>query len=312
MRSITSPRRSRCNAGRQPEPSSLPSWGNNPSKKDRHRGGAAIPPSVPSITLAAVNATYAAAVAAANPCIPSIALAAVKSAKAAAVAAANHPVSIEFSFALLGNVSKPVSSTLPAGAAAFSANIMPTAVLPPGAKLASPDAVVADVSVATTVAPSKLVTATAEAEVTDVTIPSLESANLATAEVAATAYLPVPKINANAASFSGGMSFLESVAAVTATEEAAAADVTFPTVPSSNLATVDVSATTNVVVPIDTAALSSKGMAFVEAAAAGVYFRTADSITDDEELAALDVAERHIPKKGVSVMCLFSMNSYLI
>jgi hypothetical protein len=179
MRSITSPRRSRGNAGQQPEPSCLPSQRNIPSKKDRHGGGATIPPSVPSITLAA-KAANAAAVAAANPCIPSIALAAVKSAKAAAVAAANHCVSIKFSFAPLGDVLEPVSSTLPAGAAAFSANIMPTAVLTPGAKLASPDAVAADVSVATTVAPSKLVTATAEAEAADVTVPSLESANLAT------------------------------------------------------------------------------------------------------------------------------------
>ncbi len=257
-----------------------------------------------------MNAANAAAVAAANPCIPSIALAAVKSAKAAA--AANHRVSIKFSFAPLGDVLEPVSSTLRAGAAAFSANIMPTAVLTPGAKLASPDAVAADVFVATTVAPSKLVTATAEAEVADVTVPSLESANLATAEVAATADLLVPKVNANAALFSGGMSFVESVAAVTATEDAAAADVTFPTVPSSNLATAEVSATANIGVPIDTAALSSKGMAFVESAAAGVCFGTADSITDDEEVAASDVAEGHIPKKGVSVMCFFCMNSCLI
>jgi hypothetical protein len=312
MRSITSFRRSRRNAGQQPEPSSLPSQRNIPSKKDRHRGGAAIPPSVPSITLATVNAANAAAVAAANPCISSIALADVKSAKAAAVAATNHRVSIEFFFTPLGDVLEPVSSTLPAGAAAFSADIMPTVVLTPGAKLASPDAVAADVSVATTVAPSKLVTAKAEAEVTDVTVPSLESANLATAEIAATADLPVPKVNANAASFSGGISFLESVATVTATEEAAAADVTFQTVPSSNLATAEVSATANIVVPIDTAAVSSKGMAFIESTAAGVCFGTADSITDHEEVAALDVSEGHIQKKGVSVMCLFCINSYLI
>jgi hypothetical protein len=226
MRSIISPRCSCRNAGQQPEPSSQPSQGKTPSKKDRHGGGAAIPPSVPSITLAtanaaAANAANAAAVAAANPCIPFIAQAAVKAAEAAAVAAANHRVSIKFSFAPLGDVSEPVSYTLPAGATAFSADIMPTAVLTPGAKLASPDAVAADVSVATMVVPSKLVTATAEAEVADVTVPSLESANLATADVAATADLPVPKVNANAALFSGGMSFLESVAAVTATEEAA-------------------------------------------------------------------------------------------
>jgi hypothetical protein len=308
MRSITSPRRSHCNAGQQPEPSSLPSWRNIPSKKNRHGGGATIPPSIHSITLAAVNAANAAAVAVANPRIPSNALAAVKSAKAAAVAAANHRVSIKFSFAPLRDVLEPVSYTLPALAAAFSADIMPTAVLTPGAKLASPDAMAADVPAATTVASSKLVTVTAEAEIADVTIPSLQSANLPTAEVAATADLPVPKVNANAASFSGGMSFVESEATVTATEEAAAADVTFPTVPSSNLATVEVSATANIVVPIDTTALSSKEMAFVESAAAGVCFGTADSITDDEEVAALDVAEGHIPKKGVSVMCLFCMN----
>ncbi len=211
MRSITSPRCSRRNAGQQPEPSSQPSRQKTPSKKDRHEGGAAIPPSIPSITLAAANASTenaanAAAVAAANPCIPFIAQAAVKAAEAAAVAAANHRVSIKFSFAPLGDVLEPVSSTLPAGTAPFSADIMPTAVLTPGAKLPSPDAVAADVSIATTVAPSKLVTATAEAEVADVTVPSLESANLATAEVAATADLPVPKVNANAASFSRGMS----------------------------------------------------------------------------------------------------------
>ncbi len=209
-----------------------------------------------------------------------------------------------------------MSSTLPAGAAAFSANIMHTVVLTPGAKLASSNAVAADVSVATMVAPSKLMTATAEAVVADVTVPSLESANLALAEVAATVDLLVFKVNANAASFSGGMSFSESVAAVTATEEAAATDVTFPTVLSSNLAMAEVSATANVVVPIVTVALSSKGMAFVESAAADVCFGTADSITDYEELAALDVAEGHIPKKrgecNVFVLheFVFDMNSF--
>jgi hypothetical protein len=193
MRSITSPRHSCRNAGQQPEPLSQPSRQKNPSKKDRHGGGAAIPSSVPSITLAAANAAAAnaanpAAVAAANPCIPFIAQAAVKAAEAAAVAAANHRASIEFSLAPLGNVLEPVSSTLPAGSAAVSSNIMPTAVLTPGAKLASPDAVAADVSVAITVAPTKVVIATAEAEVADVTVPILESA-YATAEVAAIADL---------------------------------------------------------------------------------------------------------------------------
>ncbi len=151
MRSITSPRHSRRDAGQQPEPLSQPSRQKTPSKNDRHGGGAAIPPSVPSITLAAVNAAAAnaanaAAVAAANPCIPFIAQAAVKAAEAPAVAAANHRASIEFSLALLGDVLEPVSSTLPASSAAVSSNIMPTAVLTPGAKLASLDAVAADVS----------------------------------------------------------------------------------------------------------------------------------------------------------------------
>jgi hypothetical protein len=182
----------------------------NPSKKDRHGGGAAISPSVPSITLApaiaaAANAANAAAVAAANPRIPFIAQAAVKAAEAAAVAAANHCASVEFSLAPLGDVLEPVSSTLPAGSAADSSDIMPTAVLTPGAKLASPDAVAADVSVAITVAPTKVVTATAEVEVADVTVPILESAH-ATAEVAAIADLLVPG-NANAALFSGGILF---------------------------------------------------------------------------------------------------------
>jgi hypothetical protein len=178
-------------------------------------------------------------------------------------------------------------------------------VLTPGAKLASPDAVDADVSIATTVAPSKVVTATAEAEVADVTVPILESANHATAEVAATVDLPVP-VNANAALFSRGMLFVESVAAVIAIEEEAAdADVTFPTVLASNLATAEVSATSNIMVPTDTAALSSKGMAFVESAASGVCVGTVDFITD-EEVAASDVAEEHISKRGVSVMCFFS------
>ncbi len=188
---------------------------------------------------AAANAANAAAVAAANPCIPFIAQAAVKAAEAAAVAAANYPASIKFSLILLGDVLEPVSSTLPAGSAADSSDIMPTVVLTPGAKLASPDAVAADVSVAITVAPTKVATATAEAEMADVTVPILESA-YATAEVAAIKDLPVPG-NANAALFSGGMLFEESVASVTAAEEEAAdADVTFTTVPSSNLATAEV------------------------------------------------------------------------
>jgi hypothetical protein len=192
MRSITSPCRSRCNAGQQPDPSSHPSWRTTPSKKDRHGGGAAIPPSIPSITLAAAkaaaaNAANAAAVAAANPCIPFIAQAAVRAAEAAAVAAANHCTSIKFSFALLGDVLEPVSSTLPAGAATFSADIMPTAVLAPTAKFAPPDALAADVSIPPAAAYSMLGVTTmarAEAASADATVATAASANLSTAEAA--------------------------------------------------------------------------------------------------------------------------------
>jgi hypothetical protein len=123
MRStITAPRHSCQNAGidakAAPAPSSLPSRRYSPSKKDKHGGEATIPPSVPSITLAAVNAANATAVAAANPWR-----------------------SIEFPLAPLADVSEPVSSTLPAGVATFSvAGIMPTAVLAPTAKFAWPEA----------------------------------------------------------------------------------------------------------------------------------------------------------------------------
>ncbi len=133
---------------------------------------------------AAATAANAAAVAAANPCIPFIAQAAVKASESTAVAAANHHASIKFSFALLGNVSEPVSSTLPAGAAAFSANIMPTAVLAPTAKFAPLDALAADVSVLPVAAYSTLgmtTVAGAEAASADVTVSTAASANLSTA-----------------------------------------------------------------------------------------------------------------------------------
>jgi hypothetical protein len=139
MRSTTTvPRHSRRNAGRDaqaaPVPSSLPSRHYSPSKKNRHRGEAAVPPSVPSITVAAVNA-----------------------AKATAVAAANPHGSIEFPSAPIAVVSEPVSSTLPYGVLTFSfADIMPTAMLAPTAKFARPEAVAADVSVATAAAYSTL------------------------------------------------------------------------------------------------------------------------------------------------------------
>ncbi len=102
-------------------------------------------------------------------------------ANAAAVAAANPRRSIKIPLALLVEVSKPVSSTLPAGIAAFSvADIMPT--------FARPEAVAADVSVATVAAYSTLggtTVAIAEAAAADVTVATAASANLAAAEAAA-------------------------------------------------------------------------------------------------------------------------------
>jgi hypothetical protein len=177
MRStITIPRCSRRNAGRDsqaaPAPSFLPSRHYSPSKKDKHGGEATIPPSVPSITLAAVNAANAAAVTAVNP-----------------------QGRIACPLAQIADVSEPVSSTLPAGIAASPvANIMPTAALALTAKFARPEAVAADVSVATAVAYSTLgvtIMAIAEAAAADVTAATVASANLATAEAAA-ADLPVP------------------------------------------------------------------------------------------------------------------------
>jgi hypothetical protein len=212
MRStITAPRHSHQNAGidakAAPAPSSLPSWRYSPSKKDKHGGEAAIPPSVPSITLAAVNAANATAVAAANPWR-----------------------SIKFPLAPIADVSEPVSSTLPAGIATFSvATIMPTAVLAPTAKFSWPDAVAADVSILSASAYSTLgviTAAKAEAVFSDVTVATAASANLSTAEAAA-ADLPVPVDTA--ASSSVGM----------AIAEAAAADLSFDTAASANLATAE-------------------------------------------------------------------------
>jgi hypothetical protein len=82
-----------------------------------------------------------------------------------------------------------VSSTLPAGAAAFSADIMPTAVLAPTAKFAPPEALTADVSISPAAAYSTLgvtTVAKAEAAFADVTVATAASANLSTAEAAAT------------------------------------------------------------------------------------------------------------------------------
>jgi hypothetical protein len=242
MRStITAPRRSRRNAGidakAAPAPSSLPSRRYSPSKKDKHGGEAAIPPSVPSITLAAVNAANAAAVAAANPWR-----------------------SIKFLLTPIADVLEPVSSTLPAGIATFSvANIMPTVVLAPTAKFARPEAVAADVSIPPAAAYSTLgVTTMARAEVVPagVTVATAASANLSTAEAAA-ADLPV---------------HVDTVARA----EAASADVTVATAASANLSTAEAAAT-DLPVPVDTAALSSAGMAIAEAAATDICFKTAAS-----------------------------------
>jgi hypothetical protein len=149
MRStITVPCCSSQNAGRDaqaaPAPPSLPSQRYSPSKKDRHVGEVAIPPAIPSITLAAVNAANAAAVAAANPCWR-----------------------ISCPLTPIADVLEQVSYTLPTGVATFPlANIMPTAALDITAKFARPESVAAYVSIATAAAYSMLgvsTTATAEA-----------------------------------------------------------------------------------------------------------------------------------------------------
>jgi hypothetical protein len=197
----TIPRRSHRNAGRDaqaaPAPSSLPSRCYSPSKKVRRRGEATVPPFIPSITVLAVNA-----------------------ANATAVAATNLHGSIKFTSAPIADVSEPVSSTLPDGILAFSfaADIMPTAALAPTAKFARPEAVAADVSVATvapystlggtTVARTKAVAAVVAVttavsanlatEAADVAVATAVSANLATAQAAA-AYLPPAPTDAPAA-----------------------------------------------------------------------------------------------------------------
>jgi hypothetical protein len=199
MRStITIPCRSHRKAGRDsqaaPAPSSLPSRRYSPSKEDKHGGEAAIPPSVPSITLAAVNAANAAAVAAINPCRR-----------------------IACPLAPIADVSEPMSSTLPAGVAAFPvANIMPTAALALTAKFARPDAVAADLSVATAAAYSTLgvtIAAIAEAVAADVTVATAASANLATSEAAA-ADLPVPVATVGSSSVSSAAADLAAAAVV--------------------------------------------------------------------------------------------------
>ncbi len=309
MRStITAPRCSRQNAGiyakAAPAPSSLPSWRYSPSKKDKHGGEVAIPPSIPSIMLAAVNA--------ANP---------------AAVAAAIPWRSIEFPLAPIAEVSEPVSSTLPAGVATSSVpNIMPTAVLAPIAKFAWPEAVAADVSIPPAAAYSMLgvtTAARAEAASTDVTVATAASANLSTAEVVA-ADLTVPVdtgARAEAASAdvtvttvaSANLSTAEAVAAdlpvpvdSAARAEAASADLTVATAASANLSTAGAAAA-NLPVPVDPAALSSVGMAIAEAVAGDVCFKNAASAN----LAAAEAAVADLRGECVGLILhqfIYNMN----
>jgi hypothetical protein len=170
MKSTTTlPRHSRRNVTKdvqaQPVPSSLPSQCFSPSKKDKQGGKAALTPSIPSITLAAVNAAKAAAVATANP----------------------HRKTARL-LAPTADASAPVHSTLPSGVAAFpAANIMPTPALAPTAKFARPEAVASDVFVATVAAYSTLcVTIADDAKMGVQTAMALAvTANFATAEAAA-------------------------------------------------------------------------------------------------------------------------------
>jgi hypothetical protein len=95
----------------------------------------------------------------------------------------------------IADVLEPVSSSLPAGIAAFpAANIMPTAALAITSKFARLESVAADMSVTTAAAYSTVgvtTAATAEAAAADVTVATAASSNLATAEAVA-ADLPVP------------------------------------------------------------------------------------------------------------------------
>ncbi len=174
MRStITVPHRSHRNAARDaqaaPVPSSLPSLRYSPSKKDKHWGEATIAPSIPSITLAAVNADNATAVTAANPC-----------------------KKIVCPLALIVDVSEPVSYALPAGVATFPvADIMPTAAPALPAKFLGQNQWL--LMCPLPLWPTLVVTiaATSEAAAADVTVSTVVSANLATAE-AAVADVPVP------------------------------------------------------------------------------------------------------------------------
>jgi hypothetical protein len=168
-------------------PSSLPSRRCIPSKKDEQGGKAAITPSIPSITLAAVNAANAAAVAAANPC--------------------RKPAC---PLALTADVLGPVSSTLPTSLATFpAANIMPTAALAPTAKFATlPEAAAADVSVATVAAYSTLGVTITDDD-TKMGVQTAMTANFATAEAAAAdvpdATIAAPSVSAASVDFAAAV-----------------------------------------------------------------------------------------------------------
>jgi hypothetical protein len=158
MKSTTTlPHRSSRNAAKdaqaQPMPSSLPSRRFSPSKKDKQGGKTSLTPSIHSITLAAVNAANAAAVAATNPCRkPPCPLAPTGDALAlvqctlpanvAAFPAAN--IMPTAALAATAKFARPEAVAADAGA-----NIMPTSVLAPTSKFARPEAVAADVSIAT-------------------------------------------------------------------------------------------------------------------------------------------------------------------
>jgi hypothetical protein len=165
----TLPRRSHRNMAKDaqaaPSPSSLPSQHCSPSKKEEQGGNAALTPSFPSITLAAVNAANAAAVTAANP----------------------HR-KFTCPLAPTVDISALVSSTLPASVAAIpAANIMPAVALAPNAKISKPEAVAADVSVTTVAAYSTSgVTITNDAKMGVKTVKALSvTANFATTEAVA-------------------------------------------------------------------------------------------------------------------------------
>jgi hypothetical protein len=139
-----------------PVQSPLPSRHCSSSKQDKKGGKAALTPAIPSITLAAVNAANATAVAIANPC--------------------RNPTTPSPSAADAEAMVHCTHSTLPASVATVpAANIMPTAALAATAKFATLEAAAADVSVATAAAYSTLgVTIVDGAKMGDRTVKAVE------------------------------------------------------------------------------------------------------------------------------------------